>query len=525
MIEWGFLGGSEKEIVMIFEPFDKNNENSSWKMKRSQRLQGRQLTHRATKSGRALREAEKNPATYSAFYRMVWRWHFYAGLFCAPFIFILCLSGSIYLFKPQIDAYLDRAYDHLALSGEVKSLDEQVAAAVLSQPSARLKSLEIRDDPADAARVQFIKSDGEALRVFVKPDTLEILKTEPEKSRFTSIIHDLHGELLVGSYGAILVELAGVWAIIMILTGLYLWWPNPEDGFAGVVYPRLSVKGRTFLKDLHSVTGFWISFFALFFLISALPWTTLWGGGLKYLRSYGQAVPAKQEWTTGPASAQMKQQEMFKEAAPSIAFPSDEHQEHQGHLMSNHGSSSGPKGFDRLAPIATAMKLESPVFLTPPSAASPNWKLQSDTQNRPQRKTIEFDPKTFRQISEKSFSDRALLDRIIGVGIAAHEGQLFGAPNQILGLMTAIGYLVLVVTSIVMWWRRRPEGLLGAPAKVMPVRKTPRNFIVVAVILSILLPTLGASLLFILIFEFLIRRYSPQATRWLGLEPFLGQQA
>lgn len=107
---------------------------------------------------------------------MVWRWHFYAGLFSAPFIFVLSLSGSIYLFKPQIDAYFDRPYNHLKLSQAIKSLDDQVAAAGLSLPGARLKSLEIRDDPSDAARVLFLKSDGEALRVFVKPDTLEILK-------------------------------------------------------------------------------------------------------------------------------------------------------------------------------------------------------------------------------------------------------------------------------------------------------------------------------------------------------------
>lgn len=520
----GLFGKKPEEVAMIFEPFDKNKSSASWWMKRPRRLQGSQNANRAVKLGRANQEAKKNSTTYSAFYRMVWRWHFYAGLFSAPFIFVLSLSGSIYLFKPQIDAYFDRPYNHLKLSQAIKSLDDQVAAAGLSLPGARLKSLEIRDDPSDAARVLFLKSDGEALRVFVKPDTLEILKTETEKSRFTSIVHDLHGELLIGTFGAILVELAGVWAIIMILTGLYLWWPTPEDGFAGVLYPRLNAKGRVFLKDLHSVTGVWISFFALFFLISALPWTTLWGGGLKYLRSYGQAAPTKQEWTTGPASAKALQQDLFKEATPSTALSTYEHQEHQSHQMTGPGTSERTGGFDRIAPLALPLKLEVPIFLTPPSAASPNWKLQSETQNRPQRKTIEFDPKTFRQISEKSFSDHVLLDRIIDVGIAAHEGQLFGVFNQILGLMTAIGYLVLVISSTLMWWRRRPQGVLGAPSKIMPARRTPRNFIIFALVLGVLLPTLGASLLLIVVFEFFIRRYSPQATQWLGLEPFLGRQ-
>ena len=37
-----------------------------------------------------------------------------------------------------------------------------------------------------------------------------------------------------------------------------------------------------------------------------------------------------------------------------------------------------------------------------------------------------------------------MLDRIVGIGVAAHEGQLFGWFNQLLGLLTAIGYMTLV---------------------------------------------------------------------------------
>jgi uncharacterized iron-regulated membrane protein len=57
-------------------------------------------------------------------YRTLWRWHFYAGLFCVPFIIILALSGSLYLFKPQVEAWLDRPYDHLAFAGAPASADD-----------------------------------------------------------------------------------------------------------------------------------------------------------------------------------------------------------------------------------------------------------------------------------------------------------------------------------------------------------------------------------------------------------------
>ena len=47
-------------------------------------------------------------------YAAIWRWHFYAGMLCIPFVIWLALTGSIYLWRPQIEGWLDRRYDHLA---------------------------------------------------------------------------------------------------------------------------------------------------------------------------------------------------------------------------------------------------------------------------------------------------------------------------------------------------------------------------------------------------------------------------
>ena len=100
-------------------------------------------------------------ATYrSTAYRIIWRWHFYAGLFCLPFVLVLSLTGAVYLFKPQIDAFFERSFDHMTLSAAPRSLDEQVAAAQAAMPDARLAGVELRADRADAARVTLMKQGG-----------------------------------------------------------------------------------------------------------------------------------------------------------------------------------------------------------------------------------------------------------------------------------------------------------------------------------------------------------------------------
>ena len=71
----------------------------------------------------------------------------------------------------------------------------------------------------------------------------------------------------------------------MLGTGLFLWWPRESRGLAGVLYPRLRDGRRVFWRDLHAVTGIWVSAFAMFLLITALPWTTVWGAGLEQVRA------------------------------------------------------------------------------------------------------------------------------------------------------------------------------------------------------------------------------------------------
>ena len=52
---------------------------------------------------------EADPAGPKLF-RTIWRWHFYAGLLVIPILVVLCISGIVYLFKPQIDGVF---YGHL----------------------------------------------------------------------------------------------------------------------------------------------------------------------------------------------------------------------------------------------------------------------------------------------------------------------------------------------------------------------------------------------------------------------------
>jgi uncharacterized iron-regulated membrane protein len=116
----------------------------------------------------------------------------------------------------------------------------------------------------------------------------------------------------------------------------------------------------------------------------------------------------------------------------------------------------------------------------------------------------------------QSFTQRPLTDRIIGIGIAAHEGQLFGWLNQLLGLLTALGLITLCISGFIMWRKRAPHGALGAPPPV-PDARLGKGFIAIILLAAIVLPVLGASLIVLLALERLVLRKIPRARDWLGL--------
>ena len=467
-------------------------------------------------------------------YRTVWRWHFYAGVLCIPFILWLATTGSIYLFRPQIEGWLDRPYDHLTMSGPAQAASAQVRAALAAVPGTTLRAYELPGSPTSAARV-IVSQGARQVRVYVRPDTLQVLKSVNEDDRFMRVIFRLHGELLAGDRGSNLVELAACWAIVMLITGLFLWWPRSATGLAGVVWPRLGGGSRQFWRDLHAVTGVWVSLFAIFLLLTGLPWAKNWGGYLKQVRALSGAASAPMDWTNGRAAelAQRRAQDAGTRAAES-----DDHSEHGAMAgMSMGGMAMDamampdmamPKDryapLDRMVPTVASLRLPPPVSISPPTRRHGGWTAKSDTANRPQRVDLKLDASTGAVTQRTNFDQRPWIDQAVGFGVAAHEGQLFGPLNQLLGVFTASGLVTMAVSAAVMWWRRRPQGQLGAPP-ALAERRVGLGLLAVTVLLAVYLPLLGVSLIAILLIEQLVLRRIPPLARWLGLSPAQGRAA
>ena len=439
----------------------------------------------------------------TSFYRTIWRWHFYASLFVMPLVLVLATTGAIYLFKPQIDRWEERAFSNLSTHGAV-SPNAQLAAVMNANPGAQFHGYRLPAREGDAAVIHVGLADGRSMRdVYVSPQGKVLGSVDPE-SRISATVSRIHGSLLIGRVGDWIVELAACWAIVMILTGLYMWWPRGQ-GLRGVIWPRLGKGKRIFLRDLHAVTGFWVSGLALVLLTTGLPWASVWGDAFRVARAELGLVQGAQDWKTGTH-------------AP--------HAEHDHDAMMKMQAAGIPLvGLSDMVAKAKLEDLPHPVFVKPPGAPErfgpPTpmaWTIKSESQNRPLNRQITYDVATGKELSRTSFADKHIIDQAVNYGIAWHEGQLFGWINQLVGVLTALGLITLVISGFLMWRRRKPEDILGAPP-IPSVQQKMRGVVIIISVMAVLLPLLALSLLALWLFDRLLLPRLPALATWLGVKP------
>lgn len=318
------------------------------------------------------------------------------------------------------------------------------------------------------------------------------------------LVFHLHGELLAGPAGSVLVETAACWAIVMLLTGLYLWWPRGRRGLAGVLYPRLRGGKRVFWRDLHAVSGIWVSVAALFLIVTGLPWAQAWGSYLREIRQVTGTLDGPVDWTIGGHHPTAANDPML-----------GDHAEHGG--MTIRHAAPRPGELARVVAAVRPLDIAGPVLIAPPRAGKTGWTATSDAADRPLRSEAVIDGATGAVLATRGFAQRHWIDRLVGYGIAIHEGAFFGLANQIAGTVTALLLATLSVSGVVMWWRRRPTGLLGAP---VPLGRPRFGGMLIAAIvaLGLYLPMFGVTLIAVLLAERWLLRHLPGARRWLGLK-------
>lgn len=414
-------------------------------------------------TGQSNPAADPAPAALRPWYQAVWRWHFYAGLFVVPFLAVLALSGMVMALKGPIESYLYEDLLFVEPTGEPRSAAGLVEAVAARYPHAEVRQYIVPRDRAFASQITIVPMDhgsgaghgrhGEALlTVFVDPYSGEVLGELDPAATLYAWANTLHGTLFLGEMGDHLIEIAAGLALLLVASGLYLWWSR-DGGWRQRLLPRLVLTRRPGWRDLHACIGFWAAGALVFFLVSGLTWTDVWGGRLVQAWS---SLPAERIQAPLAAADHATLNRGGLEEVPWVLEQTP---------LPVSGSSAGwtgvGPGADLDAVIAFGRREGFERFRVHlPRGPNGVWTLSASTMageltDPRKERTVHLDRHTGRVLADIRFADYPLMGQAMAAGVPLHQAEL-GGWNVVFNLAVCLAVLGLLASGVVMWWLRRP---------------------------------------------------------------------
>lgn len=248
--------------------------------------------------------------------------HKWVGLLTGLIVLIISLTGCIYVFSEESKEliYSDRLF--------IEPQTEQVlplsvlrdkAQQALGQ-SYRISRCEIYPDRSRSWIFRASETDAKAFgywnyykyyyRVYINPYNGNILHIEDSKNEFFQLVLSLHMNLLLGEHiGGAVVGYAVALFVLIMLSGLVLWWPQKwtKKKLKGSFRIKWDASPKRLIYDLHNILGFYMWIPILIITLTGLMYSFKWANSsMQFLFNGGKAAIARSIPKSSPGATEME---------------------------------------------------------------------------------------------------------------------------------------------------------------------------------------------------------------------------
>ena len=505
----------------------------------------------------ALAEAEDSPSSArvgdppssSRQWRALWRLHFYSGMFALPFILLMALTGLVILYtQPLEDAFQGDVRTVDAAQGEYLPYSQQEAAVEAAYPDATVYDMTVPSDREHSTRFWLDDGSTDGIHVFVDPYTGEVLGDVQLGGGIVGLSYRLHGYLnndaitvplpavsalwddgaVMRDYvvGDLMLEVLGVWTLVLVGSGLYLFWPRKSrqsEGSKGrrrLVALRRGATGRARWRDLHGLAGLVLVPVMIITIVSGMGWSTYWADNFNSLAE--TLTPGRPAEQTASTHATRGDLDRFGNQIPwstgDYPIPASYAP------ATTDGSEPAPLGLDAMVRIAEAEGMKPGYTIAFPvndvdEAGNPVYGSFTLYNSWP-RRTSEARDVFIDQFSGQKLDEQ----KVYGLGavyegmdtlVSLHMGTELGLFSRVLMTALCVLSIWMVISAFAMFWRRRRPGTLGLPRRPADPRFT-WKLVAAGVTLGVVFPQWGVVALVVLGVDKLVVQRIPRLRRAFG---------
>jgi uncharacterized iron-regulated membrane protein len=204
-----------------------------------------------------------------SFRRALFQIHLWSGIALGLYIFFISITGSILVYRNEL--YVIFTPEPIISSSTKPVLDESQlrANAIRQNPDFRV-TLFYRAGNRDQAVIIWLQSDSKTIKRLFDSRTGEDVGSANETgvTMVTKLIQ-VHDNFLAGATGRKVNGLAASAVILVLLTGLVIWWPGAARWRRSLVIHR-GMGWKRLTWDIHSMMGFWTFVFMMTFTLSGI---------------------------------------------------------------------------------------------------------------------------------------------------------------------------------------------------------------------------------------------------------------
>ncbi|MBN8788785.1 MAG: PepSY domain-containing protein [Terrimonas sp.] len=372
--------------------------------------------------------------------------HLWLGLSSGVIVLFLGITGCILAFEQEIRS-ITQPYLYVQEQGTPYLPPSQLKA--VSEKYFDGKKAAGIEYPASnkSAVVSYWDEEENYKIVYVNPYTGEVLKAKNMRKDFFRIILDGHFYLwLPPQIGQPIVASATLIFVIMMITGLILWWPKNKAARKQRFSIKFNAKWRRVNYDLHNVLGFYMTWVCIFIALTGLVWGFEWfAKSVYFVTSAGKTLPPHEHPVSDTtAIASLK------------ANPGD----YVYTLMSD--KTKPGESFGVYYPATQTDAIEG--FVN----HRPGTYYNADYYHYDQY-TLEELPAT--GVYAGSFKEAGLADKIARMNYDIHVGAVLGITGKVLAFLGSLICASLPVTGFLVWRGRRKK----KPKMVPEKRPAPDN--------------------------------------------------
>jgi uncharacterized iron-regulated membrane protein len=362
--------------------------------------------------------------------------HLWSGLAAGVLLVLLGLTGSVLVFRPELEQYITRDWRQVEPAEARLPVDRWIELALQAVPGKVLTRVVLPGNDSDAPIVVVQTAGARNLeeaalvQVFVDPYRGVVLGVRDASSGFVDALQDFHYALFAGEPGLKFNGVLAATLLLLALSGPVLWWPGWRNR-------RLALhvhRRPAFMKwrDLHALSGL-----ALAAVLALIAFT-----GLYY--AYRSTATALIIAATGDAAAPPPRVAPSTDGEPAVARPLQQ-------LWDAARDAEPAARFDELRPGRP-----------PTGAASLSFRDPGDSVVG--RNRLFVDPYSAQVLRVDRVRHQPTGSRLAANMGPWHFGSWGGRLTQWLWFVAGFAPAFLFATGAWMWWRRsvRPRQLVRA---------------------------------------------------------------